>query len=477
MSVIDTLRADLAYVEACLRSLHESAVENGEARALNDDEQTRWDEGVAFVEQVRAKIETEEKRAAVLSSISERSVEQSTPAPFNVNTRQADPFDLSGLPAYGEARNREIRGRALDVVAKSARFADDSHKARATEIIERNGHQPGLAELTLLRSSDTYADAFLRKAFDPDGVTPEEQRALGAVKELQRAMALSDVTGVLVPSHLDPTLILSNDGTVNPFRRACRVESGVTNVYTSLTSAGITASWDAEAAEVSDDAPSFSNPTATAFKGAAFVPISIEAFEDARGREGEIVAMIVDAKDRLESTAFATGNGTSEPRGLITALDANTNVEVANTTSNVFGLEDVYALYENLPARWRNDRTTWFANLAIINDIRQFGTEDYHTQTVQLGQRLVPGVLGHPILESSAMDGTIGTAGTDNILAVGDPSQYLIYDRIGVSVELIPHLFHTTSNRPSGQRGWYAHWRTGANTTVDTAFRLLQAET
>lgn len=395
----------------------------------------------------------------------------------NVNRGGQDPFDLSGVPAYGPQRDREARARALTVVQDSGRFLEDRHREQASRIIDRVGSQPGLAELTLLRSSETYADAFLRSAFDPDGLSPEERQSLRQVKELQRAMSLSDVTGVLVPAHLDPSLILSNDGTVNPFRAVCRTESGTTNVYQSVSSAGVTASYDAEAAEVSDDAPSFSNPVATAHTARAFVPISIEAFEDARGRESEIVALIQDAKDRLESEKFAVGSGSGEPRGLITALDANTNVEVANTTSNTFGLEDVYNLYENLPARWRNARTSWFAHLAFINDIRQFGTEDYHTQTVQLGERLVPGVLGHPILESSEMDSAITAGGTENILVVGDPQQFLLYDRIGLSVELIPHLFATGNNRPSGQRGWFAHWRSGSNTTVDTAFRVLQAET
>jgi hypothetical protein len=32
-----------------------------------------------------------------------------------------------------------------------------------------------------------------------------------------------------------------------------------------------------------------------------------------------------------------------------------------------------------------------------------------------------------------------------------------------MDVELIPHLFATANNRPSGQRGLYAYWR---NTTA-----------
>lgn len=455
-------------------------LEGMDPESLTEEQEARFDALSSEVDTLTANIEKAEARAAVIErarvAASKKHEDRGIEVP-NVNTRQSDPFDLEGIPAYGAARTREVRGRTIDAIERSTRFTSDAHRAEAVRKVERYGNAPGLAELILLRSSDAYADAFLRKLTEPDMLSREDLAALQQVKELQRAMALSDVTGVLVPSHLDTTVVLSNDGTVNPFRQVCRVETGTTNVWTGITSAGVTASWDAEAAEVSDDAPSFSNPPVTAFKASAFVPISYEAFEDARGREDDIVMMIRDAKDRLESTAFATGNGTSAPRGLVTALDANTNVEVANTTSNTFGLADVYNVYENLPARWRNDRTAWFANLAIINDIRQFGTDNYNTQTVQLGARTVPAVLGHAILESSAMDGTIGAAGTDNILVVGDPSQYVVYDRIGLSVEFVPNLFGTTNGRPTGQRGWMAHFRTGANTQVDTAFRLLQAET
>lgn len=476
---------NISASEARLAEIVEE-LESMDSENLTDDQDVRFDELTAEATELRTGIEKAEARAQARNELRAAINEGRATVTAgdgaiqaaNINTRTAtDPFDLSGLAPYGQSRDAEVRARTLDVIEKSSRFVDDSHRERATEIVEKFGGQAGLAEHILLRSSERYADAFLKSAFDPTSLTSEDRAEMSKVQELQRAMGLSDVTGVLVPAHLDPTVILSNSGTVNPFRQVCRVVTGTTNVYKSVSSAGITASWDAEAAEVSDDAPSFSNPVATAFKGAAFVPISIEAFEDARGREDEIVAMVVDAKDRLESTAFATGNGTSQPRGLVTALDANTNVEVANTTSNTFGLPDVYNLYEQLPARWRNQRTNWFANLAIINDIRQFGTDSYNSQTVQLGARTVPAVLGHGILESSAMDGTIAAADVDNILVVGDPSQYLIYDRIGLSVELIPHLFHTSNNLPSGQRGWYAHWRTGANTTVDTAFRLLQAKT
>jgi HK97 family phage major capsid protein len=73
------------------------------------------------------------------------------------------------------------------------------------------------------------------------------------------------------------------------------------------------------------------------------------------------------------------------------------------------------------------------------------------------------------------MDGVINTSGAvSNFVAVyGDFQNYVITDRVGMAVEFIPHLFHTSNNRPSGQRGWFAYYRTGADSVNDNAFRML----
>ena len=44
-----------------------------------------------------------------------------------------------------------------------------------------------------------------------------------------------------------------------------------------------------------------------------------------------------------------------------------------------------------------------------------------------------------------------------------------------MDVELIPHLFGTANNYPTGQRGLYARWRNGAKPIVTTAFQYLEA--
>jgi HK97 family phage major capsid protein len=455
------------------------------AAEIEAELETRSDDGkvTGLLADIKRETEREELRSRALADEGKPTGEPGSQpdawrSKANTGVRtKTDPFDLSGLPAYGEKRASECKARALDAIERSTRFVSDEHKEAATKLIERRGHDSsqtrGLSEFILLGASDVYADAFLRKMVGED-LTVEERSALSQRAMLARSLGLSDVTGVLIPSHLDTTIILANAGRTNPLRRLARTETGTTNVYTSVRTSGVSHSWKAEDAEVDDNSPSFENPTVTAYKGTVFVPISFEAFEDARGAESEIIALINDEIDDVEATVFATGNGTSQPRGLITALDANTNAEVSSTTNGVFGQADLYKLYEALPPRYRNDRTQWLANLTVLNDVQQFDTQ------ANANVRNYPAIMAR-VSEYSAMDGDITTSGTNNVLAVGDPSTYLIYDRLGLSVEFVPNLFGTTNGRPTGQRGWLAHHRTGANLTVGHAasdtvvgWRLLQ---
>jgi HK97 family phage major capsid protein len=410
----------------------------------------------------------------------------------NVNVRDMkgpELYDMRGVAPYGEARSTDARARALVAIERSDRIVSDSHKQQLTRHIERNGYEDFYAEFVLTGLDPAYADGFLRSLTGQRGgfgaqLTPEQRHALEQRHMLARAMGLADVTGVLVPAHLDTALILANDGRTNPLRNLARVETGTTNVYRSVRTSGVTHDWTAEGAEVGDNAPDFENPTATAYKGTVFVPISFEAYEDARGREGDILMAMDDSVDDAEALVFTTGNGTTVPRGLITALAANTNSIVNTVTSNVFGSVDVYNIYEDLPPRYRNVRTAWLSNIGIRHDIRRFGDDQLSNQTVPLSAGELGPILGKPSYEASYMDGTIAVNTTDNVLAVGDPQTYLIYDRLGTSVEFVPNLFGTTNGRPTGQRGWLMHHRTGANLTVGHAaadtvvgWRLLQVVT
>jgi HK97 family phage major capsid protein len=55
------------------------------------------------------------------------------------------------------------------------------------------------------------------------------------------------------------------------------------NVWHGVTTAGVTASWDGELAEVSDDSPAVATASITVYKAQGFVQASVEAFQDIAG--------------------------------------------------------------------------------------------------------------------------------------------------------------------------------------------------
>jgi HK97 family phage major capsid protein len=69
-----------------------------------------------------------------------------------------------------------------------------------------------------------------------------------------------------------------------------------------------------------------------------------------------------------------------------------------------------------------------------------------------------------------------GLTSGNEILVYGDFRYYLIVDRVGMSVEVVPHLFHTATNYPSGQRGLLAFWRNTGRVRSAAAFRTLRTK-
>lgn len=429
----------------------------------SDDDNDRFDDVEAQIAALDTEIERYEKVAELAKRQPKKNTEEPPKAPgFQ---RDLDPYEQDPR----QMTRSELRGAALKA-AESVPFATDSQRSAIVDKLERYDNRRGeIAERVLLTTSHAYREAWAKAITGRDRfLTSEEQDALA------RAMSLTDASGgYAVPAPIDPTLILLGDGSTNPFRQLARVVPITTDTWQGLTSTAATASWDAEAAEVSDDTTTFAQPQITAYKAAAFVPASIEITQDYPGLVADLGEIFAQAKDDLEATAFATGSGSAQPYGVVTAVAATAGSRVAATTNNTFGLVDVYAVHEALPAKHRA-AASWVANLNIINDIRQFATaNNYHGFLTDLAGDTPRQLLGKPLYESSAMDGAIAT-GDDDVLIYGDFRNYVIADRVGFTVEYIPHLFATANNLPSGQRGWYAHWRVGADSVNDNAFRVLR---
>jgi HK97 family phage major capsid protein len=286
-------------------------------------------------------------------------------------------------------------------------------------------------------------------------------------------MSLTDnAGGYLVPFQLDPTVIITSAGSLNEIRRAARQVVATGDVWNGVSAGETSWSWDAEASEASDDTSTFAQPAITVRKAVGFVPISIEAPQDEQNVAQEVGRLLTSGKETLEATAFATGaSGSGQPIGIVTALTGGSSV-VASATTDTFAIADVYAVQSALPARYRA-QASWLANNSIYNRVRQFDTAGGAGLWERIGNDRPPELLGRSAYEAEAMDGTITALADNLVLIFGDFSNYVIADRVGMTVEFIPHLFHTDNNLPSGQRGWYAYFRVGADSVADGAFRVL----
>ncbi len=306
-------------------------------------------------------------------------------------------------------------------------------------------------------------------------MTPKQLEALQHANQVmleQRALGIGTQGGAYpVPAALDPTVNLTSDGSRNPLRQFARVETITSYVWNSVNSVGVTAAYSAEFTEASDNSPTLTQPTCQPEKAQAFVPFSIEAGEDWGSFQTEMAVLFRDAKDQLEATKFLSGAGhaSSEPQGLLVGATA----VVTSAATATFAVGDLYSVVNALAERWQPNASI-VASRAALNKVRQFDTSGGASLWTTLGNGTPERLVGYPTYVYSAMSTQLTTTGA-SILTVGDFKRFLIVDRVGMQVELVPLLMATANNRPYGARGLYAYWRnSSAVLTPNAAFKTLK---
>lgn len=397
------------------------------------------------------------------------------------------------LNPYGdEDRTPQVQQRDDAMRTLERAVTDNRLGARGAELVEglmKTGpttSQTWTQRYAVAAGNPAYERAFMKKLADPDNGqllwTAEESeawRAAAAVQAEQRAMSLTDSAGgYLAPLIVDPAVQLSSAGSINPLRQISRVVQTISDSWNGVTSAGVTAEWIAEAAEVADASPTLASPSIPVYKADAFVPFSFEIEGDATNFMQELGKLLMDGAEQLTATAYTTGSGSGQPTGVITSLVASSGTVglVAPGTPETLAASDVYSVQNALPPRFQPN-ASWTAALPIINILRQFETGSGALKFPGL-QATPPTLLGRTMYENSNMDGTINAAASENNypLLYGDFGQFVIVDRIGSTIELIPHMFGA-NRRPTGQRGALLWFRTGSNVVVPQAFRLLSIPT
>lgn len=466
LSIVRDTRAKLAEERAALLAEADTIAESRDA--FDDTAAVRADEIIARLRAINDEDAAAADREAELVRASERA-DAAAKAPTFIKQVDTKDLDVRSMNAG------EIRDAALKTLEtqRSVNLSDKQLEQVDRLIRARSGNTDGakIAERLLITERPEYRSAFVKVfhalGMEP-GLTDGERRALAEF----RAASLTDANGGYgVPVLIDPTIILTSQGSSNAVYNAARKVTITNDEWKGVSSAGVSWSWDAEAGTVSDDAPTLGQPSVSVHKAQGFIPYSIEIGQDYPNFAAEMSRLLVEGYNELLAEALINGTGSGQPFGIAKALNATTS-EVLPVTDGEFNKQDVYAIWDALPERFKGN-ASWLMSTDVQNHIRQFGSNDPEF-TVNLTAGGIPQLFGRPVMISEYMADFTGTTGQSDYLIVGDfGSGYLVAQRAGMNVELVPMLFDVTYNRPTGQRGWYAWARVGADSIVDNAFRML----
>jgi HK97 family phage major capsid protein len=461
----EKLRKDLAAVttarDAKKAELEKFATDlDTEARSATPDEDALVSVALDEIKARNAEIADIEGRLEV---IAEAEKERSAATPFQIVREKADATDAALDRNASPVEMRDAVLRSLD--------ENDIDDTQVRSLFKRHGNDNAWARNIVARSTDTYASAFGKYITGRDMLLSNEERAAMSVGTNANG-------GFLVPTHLDPTIILTNEGSTNAIRQIARVVTLTEgNQWNGITSAGVSSSWAAELAAATDASPSdFAHPGIPVHRNDTYVTASIEAFQDIDGLASDVLMLFADARDRLEGAAHCTGSGNDQPTGIFTALDANTNVEVVSTTAATIGLVDLQKMRRQVGQRWRG-RSSWVMNPVYADEVKRLGTALSASYSTDITQANTDTLLGRPVIETDDAPETQTTTVRDNEIVFGDFSNYVIVDKPGsTSIEFIQNVVNG-SGIPTGARGWVMWNRSGADSVNDLAFRMLQDKT
>lgn len=465
------------------------------AAVLPTDRQAEWDQLVAERRDHQAALDAVDARNAVLADM-HAGRPQTHEAPQGAAPAAAQPQrQRPGAPAV------HISGDIYDLAAirQQARSAEElpvlyrENAMRAIEAARFPGSNREDAQTNVERLLNTVPDdrhGELARRILATG-SPGYKRVFGNALAAGNPGALGNHDGQIlalgatgaggeyaVPFELDPTVLLTSNGSVNPLRQIARVQPIVGKEYDLVTTAGVTVSRVAANTPATDNSPTLGQPTIKAERVQGFIPFNIEIEGDWTGLQASMMELLRDAKDIEEATAFTLGTGVSpDAGGVVTTLNVSSKVD--GQTGAVLSITDPTNLENALPPRFRSN-ASYMGSKTIFNAYRQL----LISQAGAAGdpwnrpsQGTPAEFFGYPAHEASDMASTV--AAGNKVLLMGDFKRgFIIVDKVGMNMELVPHLVQqatagTGVGMPTGQRGYYAWWRNNSRVLIDNAFRLL----
>jgi HK97 family phage major capsid protein/HK97 family phage prohead protease len=455
---------------------------------LTVEQQARWDADNEELDALNADIAAWDKRTDRLAALKNGEGEKGEDrAPAQINRKSVqDIYSLEKRAGSFEAHNQALRDDAMRIleVTSFPHPGTDVEKTRdkiASLLDFGDSENKALARRMHVTGSPLYRRAFEKivKGRGTSLLTPEEQRGTAL------AVGVDATGGFAVPFAFDPTVIAIgvHTGAVNPYRRACRVVQIVgTDTWNALTSTAVVATRTTEAAAATEQGPTFAQPQFIVKRVQGQITTSYEMLQDRTDLAAEMAVLIQEAKDNEEEASWATGDGSGTASiGVGPAQGTSGAFTGVDTAGASLAAADLDALEAALPVRHRFN-AQWFMNRANIRRIQSLETTGGKlfggSQYPSVGNPALDGagntglrLLGYPVNESPSLPS--GTAANTVIATLANVSQYVIVDRVGMSIQFIPFLFNDSA-LATGQAAIYFMYRNHAKPINVDGGRTLQ---
>ena len=436
---------------------------------LPDKEQSEFDAKVAE----RAKLEHamtawRNRLAQVRDAAAEPESKQAyAPVAHIVRKSETDIYDIAAIERMGdpEKRAEAYRSNAMRAAEQlrpaEERYDRDASRERLAGLLDNNDSpNKEIAQHVLRTGSPSYRQAFHRYL-----------TTVGNERGTALAVGVDGTGGYSVPVQFDPTVVaIGAWTTVNPYRQSCRqVTIAGTDTWQALTSTAVVAAYAAEADAATEQGPTFARPEYIVHRAQGQITTSHEMLADRPDLVSEMSVLIAEAKDNLEENQFTVGVGTTVyPQG-IGLKDAFTRTDSA--TNDTTAIADIYAVEAALPLRHRMN-AAWYLTRKAIRAIAAWETvhgelfnEPGYARSGMLGRPNATGntgmqLIGYPVYETPSMPWTPTTDDTTWGVLM-DPRNYVIVDRVGLSVRVIPDLINSSA-LATGQAAIYFSFRNTA---------------
>lgn len=204
--------------------------------------------------------------------------------------------------------------------------------------------------------------------------------------------------------------------------------------------------------------PTFGVVTLKTYKfSSKVVAVPFELLQDSNADiEGFITRRLGERLARIENQMFTTGNGTTQPQGVVTAAASGKVGTTGQTTTVLF--DDLVDLVHSVDPAYRAGNCRFMLNDATLKVIRKLkdsqGRPIFMPGYDGLGGAMGDTILGYPVTINQDMAAPAANAKS---ILFGDFSRYLIRDVMGMTL----FRFEDSAYAKLGQVGFLAWMRTG----------------